>query len=1074
MTHRLLPFALLFTFATSVRAGDPVISEFMASNQNSFVDEDGAHSDWIEIRNPDATAVSLNGWFLTDTATNKSKWTFPNLTLAGNSYLLVWASSKDRRVVGQPLHTNFSLSASGEYLALVKPDGVTVTTEFAPEYLPQFADISYGTSTTSNDVTLIDKPTATRAFVPADNALGATWRAAAFDDAAWFAGTFAVGFMNYVNPSNPNLQTDLGIDLKALVPAIGGTGRNSYSRAHFTIANPALVTKLVLKMNYDDGFHAWINAGSVANSPAAPAEGALVFNSPAGQTHAPGVFDTFDISAKINTLATGDNVLALQTLNTNTTSSDLFVSPQLIASIDTGAPGLTGYFATATPAVANGGPNTIQLPQTVAASRASGPFTAAFSLTLTGAIAGQEIRYVISDPSGAGAVLAQPTATSTLYSALINIATSKLIRAAIFNTGNGQKSSAATLQYLLLETGGANNTSNFTSNLPILVADDHGAGQPVDGANGLYTTSLFYVHDLVAGAASLTSTPVAFSRAGIRVRGSSSSGFPKKSYGLELRDEVDGDRDVPLLGLASDSDWVLNGPWLFDDTFIHNAFINEISRQCGRWAPRTKFAEMFMNQNGGKLDYTDYVGVYVLTEKIKSNNDRVDITPIEPGDNSGDAVTGGYIFKVDRNDPDEVVWTTPGGVGLVLVEPDPQLDTPQQISYIQSYTQTFDTTLSTERNANFTTRNYRNYMDTAAWVDHHILNSIAYNVDALRLSAYFFKDRGKRINAGPIWDFDRALGSDDGRDATPNSWVNIEYFFTLGWWGHVFRDPDFVQAWVDRWVQLRAGPLATSNLHALADAQGAQIGNAAGARDAAKWPDNAATGGIYLNEITAMKSWLGTRATWIDSQMPAAPAANVATGIVSAGTAVTLSGSGGTIRYTINGTDPRPGGGSTPGTGTAYGGPITITQTTVITARRQLPSTTTVFTGQGAIGINWSASLTRVYLVNEFFATVTDIAVSEINFNPLGPTPAESLAVPGVTADEFEFVEIRNIGARKVNLFELRFPDTRPFKELKLAPFTLNPGDRAFVVKNRAAFEARYGTAQTAKIVGEWSEGSLD
>ncbi len=1065
-------FIPVFLLSVLPAVADPVISEFLASNQNSIVDEDGSNADWIEIRNPDATPVSLNGWFLTDLITNKSKWTFPNVTLPGNSYLIVWASGKDRRVAGQPLHANFNLSAGGEYLALVKPDGATVTTEFTPVYPAQFADISYGTSTNSNDVTLIDKPTAARAFVPADNVLGTTWRARTFDDSAWLPGTFAVGFMN--TGANPNLQADLGIDLKALVPSIIGSGRSAYARAHFTIANPGLVTKLTLKANYDDGFYAWINADFVANSPSAPAEGALVFNSPAGQIHAPGAFETTDISSKISSLLAGDNVLALQALNANTTSSDLFMWPQLIASIDTGGPGVTGYFSVGTPGVANGGPNTIQLPISVTASRAPGTFTALFNLTLGGATAGKEIRYVISDPSGSGAMLADPTVASTLYSAPIPIATSKLIRAAVFDSANGQKGRTTTLQYLLLETGGVNNTSNFTSNLPILVVDDHGAGEPVDGASGLYTQSLFHVFDTVAGTASMNAAPVIFSRAGTRVRGSSSSGFPKKSYGLETRDEVEGDRDIPLLGMASDSDWVLNGPWLFDDTFIHNSFINEISRQCGRWASRTRFVEMFVNTNGGKLDYADYAGVYVATEKIKSNNNRVDIAALEPGDNSGNAVTGGYIMKVDRNDPDEVTWTTTGGVGLVLVEPDPQVDTPQQISYIQGYTQTFDTTLTNERNANFTTRNYRTYMDTAAWVDHHILNSIAYNVDALRLSAYFFKDRGERINAGPIWDFDRALGSDDGRDANPSSWVNIEYFFTLGWWGHVFRDPDFVQAWVDRWQQLRAGPLAQANLNAVADAQGVQIGNAAGARDAAKWPDNAAAGGVYLNEITAMKTWLTTRANWINGQMPAPPATATASGIVSAGTNVTLSGSGGTIRYTLNGTDPRPEGGGTPGSGTAYGGALPITQTTVLTARRQLPTTTTVFAGQGAIGINWSGPLTRVYLVNEFFATLGDIAVSEMNFNPLAPTMAESTVLPGITSADFEFVEIRNIGARVVNLFEVRLPETKPFKELKLAPFTLNPGDRALVVKNRAAFELRYGTAQSAKIVGEWIEGSLD
>jgi hypothetical protein len=124
-----------------------------------------------------------------------------------------------------------------------------------------------------------------------------------------------------------------------------------------------------------------------------------------------------------------------------------------------------------------------------------------------------------------------------------------------------------------------------------------------------------------------------------------------------------------------------------------------------------------------------------------------------------------------------------------------------------------------------------------------------------------------------------------------------------------------------------------------------------------------------------------------------------------------------------------------PGTATAYSGPITITQTTVLTARRQLPATTRVFTGMAAIGTNWSGLMTRVYLVDEAFATRGDISVAEINYHPLAPTAAESALLPGVTADDFEFIELENVGGRKVNLFEVKFTDTRPFKELKLPLF---------------------------------------
>ena len=1078
-------FLLLFYLFTGMACADPVISEFMASNLNSIVDENGDHSDWIEIRNTDALPVTLTGWSITDTAANLQKWVFPAVTIPAKGQIVVFASGKDRRVVGQNLHTNFSLAAGGEYLALVKPDGVTKTAEFAPTFPPQTADISYGTTSTSADVTLINKASAVSGFVPVNNTLGTSWRARIFSEAGWLSGTFAAGFMNYNAVSNPNLQADLGLDFIALGTGIGGTGRSAYLRAHFTIANPALVTKLTVRANYDDGFFAWVNAAPAAFSPNAPAEAALAFNTTVSG-HNPitaGTFDTFDASTQIGQLVAGDNVLAIQVINSGSGSSDLFMWPELTASIDTGLPGVTGYFNVATPGAVNGGAETIQLPQTVTFSRASGPFTAAFDLFLGGAIAGQEIRYVISDPNASpGANAPEPTAASSLYSGAINIPSNKLIRAAVFNSANGQKGRTSTALYQLLETAaGGNNTSNFTSTLPIVVADDHGAGQPVDSSGEDYTTAMFELFDLAGPTASLNSTPTVFSRAGMRVRGSSSSGFPKLSYGLELRDEKNVDGNLALLGLASDADWILNGPWLYDDTFIHNAFIDEVSRQCGRWAPRTRLVEMFMNEAGGKLDYSDYAGIYVLTEKIKSGSQRLNITSIGPEDATGEALTGGYIFKIDRADDDEVNWITTNdvpdmesGQRLVIVEPDPQTDTAAQISYLQGCVQTFDTTLFAERAAGFNTRNYRNSIDVGSWIDHHILNTLAYNADGLRLSSYFSKDRNGKIKAGPIWDFDRALGSDDGRDADPRSWSNIEYYFTRDWWGQLFQDPDFVQAWVDRWWELRAGPLADSNLNTLADQMGAQIGNTVGARDAAKWPDNAAAGGVFLNEISAMKTWLTStipgalgRTNWIDSQLPAAPTASVASGVVNAGTGVTLSGAG-TMRYATNGTDPRPAGGGTSSTAST-GTSITIAQTTVVTARRQgsfapFPSAATV---------GWSAPVTRVYLVNEAFAVAGDIAVSEINYNPLGPIAAESSAVPGVVADDFEFVELKNIGARKVNLFEVKFVEGAPFKELKLAPLSLNPGDFAFVVKNRAAFTARYGPAMSAKIAGEWGDGNL-
>src|SRR5438046_2695976 len=109
-----------------------IINEFLANNNTGIVDQDSDHSDWIELRNTDAAPANLVGWSLTDDAAIPGKWHFPSTTLAAGGYLLVWASGKNRAVSGQELHTNFSLDAAGEYLALVKPDGATIADSYAP------------------------------------------------------------------------------------------------------------------------------------------------------------------------------------------------------------------------------------------------------------------------------------------------------------------------------------------------------------------------------------------------------------------------------------------------------------------------------------------------------------------------------------------------------------------------------------------------------------------------------------------------------------------------------------------------------------------------------------------------------------------------------------------------------------------------------------------------------------------------------------------------------------------------------------------------------------------------------
>src|ERR1017187_8161745 len=146
MRSCLCAMGLAAILVASVALADPtvVISEFMAINNTTLADEDGTYSDWIELYNASTNTVNLDGWYLTDKATNLTHWMFPATNLGPSRFMVVFASNKDRRVAGAPLHTNFKLSGSGDYLALVLPDGVTKASEFAPAFPQQYADISYG------------------------------------------------------------------------------------------------------------------------------------------------------------------------------------------------------------------------------------------------------------------------------------------------------------------------------------------------------------------------------------------------------------------------------------------------------------------------------------------------------------------------------------------------------------------------------------------------------------------------------------------------------------------------------------------------------------------------------------------------------------------------------------------------------------------------------------------------------------------------------------------------------------------------------------------------------------------
>jgi hypothetical protein len=341
-------FLLLLGPTVLLRAEEILqISEFMAVNDTSYKDQDRDETDWIEIHNAGAGEANLDGWYLTDSPSNLTKWRFPAVTLEPDGFLVVFASGKDRRDPAGELHTNFKLSGSGEYLGLVRPDGASVVSEYS-SYPVQASDISYGLAETAAQQVLLSLRTPAKACVPTDNAMEPSsssdiprpWTLESFDDSTWLSGTTGIGY------GYPGL---VGLDVSSML----NVNPTVYVRIPFDVKDPSAFRALTLRMQVDDGMITYLNGHEVARYNA-PAPGDETFNS-----SAPATWPTDRIAApidfrirRIDLLHVGTNLLAVQGLNYGSGSPDLLVAPELLATI-IGAEQSPRYFPVPTP----GGPN---------------------------------------------------------------------------------------------------------------------------------------------------------------------------------------------------------------------------------------------------------------------------------------------------------------------------------------------------------------------------------------------------------------------------------------------------------------------------------------------------------------------------------------------------------------------------------------------------------------------------------------------------------------------------------------------------------------------------------------------
>lgn len=190
----LIVITVVLLLSTATWSQDLRITEIMADNEFGIADEDGEVQDWIELFNPQAAPVALAGWHLTDNPNNMTQWTFPSGIIPARGFLVIFASGKDRRDPLGKWHTNFRLAKEGEYLALVRPDGVTVTSEFAPQFPPQIPGASFGVGMTVERFPLVTESWPGRLHVPTDDFDGSGWSLPDFDDSGWTPIEMGIGY----------------------------------------------------------------------------------------------------------------------------------------------------------------------------------------------------------------------------------------------------------------------------------------------------------------------------------------------------------------------------------------------------------------------------------------------------------------------------------------------------------------------------------------------------------------------------------------------------------------------------------------------------------------------------------------------------------------------------------------------------------------------------------------------------------------------------------------------------------------------------------------------------------------
>ncbi len=811
-----------------------IINEVMSSNFKTISDEDADFEDWIEIFNTGTEKVNLLNYSISDNPSNPQKWVFPDVEIEPNEYLIVWASSKNRKP------QNGYSNGLNRHVFLNIPGVRTTDLTSHPKY-PDNPDIKTILTQTFASPINVGDYYGQRIFgylmpeVTGDYQFGLSGD----DNSALYLSTDE-------SPANLSLIAEVA---DWTMPDEWNKYSSQTSRQIRLEAGKKFFIEAIMKEG-TGGDHVIVRWRTPGND----------WETPMSTSH---------LFIKNNSLHTNFNLSAsgetLSIYNVDGTLLDQVDIPALRTDISYGRyPNATGdfkLFFEPTPGKANtseGFNNVLSKPTF---SHRPGIFKENISLEILHEDPEATIIYTLDGS------LPQDN-NGSVYSQPLNINNTLIVRA-IASKNN-------TLQSEILAGTFSLTSVNFTlmdSNLPLMVIQQFDT--LVDNTEKRIAYMTLVDKPNSNNRYEMYNQTSENYRIDIEIRGSSSQSFPKKGYGLHILNENGTNRKEKVLGMPEEHNWVLHGPYS-DKSLIRNHLAYELSEDMGHYAPRTQLVELYLHSDNGPLVNANYHGVYLLVERIKIAPGRLDLQEVETYHTELPEISGGYIIKNDRLNPGESGLTLNYGQNFAFVRPNEQTINEAQKAWLKSYLEEFNTVLNSTQFADEQT-GYKKYIDDHTFIDYHLHTELFKQIDGYRFSTFMHIDRNGKLKMGPVWDYNLSWGNADYLEGgIPEGWYypNISKADYLhGWYDRLFEDPAFAKKYKQRYSQLRQNVFSNEHIIGKLREKENQV-KVASLRNFQRWIilgqyiwPNFFVAQSHNEEIDWMEEWMKRRLAWMDTQL---------------------------------------------------------------------------------------------------------------------------------------------------------------------------------------------------------------